>query len=59
MTAVLSAEAVREGRMEARDFAASRPPQAELEAVARALLYGKRTGCRLHFVHISTAAAIG
>ncbi|MFD1775603.1 allantoinase [Paenibacillus rhizophilus] len=58
MTAVLAAEAVREGRMEARDFAASRPPQAELEAVARALLYGERTGCRLHFVHISTAAAI-
>ncbi|MFD2875788.1 allantoinase AllB [Paenibacillus rhizoplanae] len=39
-------------------FAASRPPQAELEAVARALLYSERTGCKLHFVHISTAAAL-
>lgn len=58
MTAVLGAEAVRSGRTGARDFAASRPPQAELEAVARALLYGERTGCRLHFVHISTAEAV-
>ncbi|NGM82510.1 allantoinase [Paenibacillus sp. 7124] len=58
MTAVLAAEAVREGRTGARDFAASRPAQAELEAVARALLYAERTGCRLHFVHISTAAAL-
>ncbi|MNB70522.1 Allantoinase [compost metagenome] len=58
MTAVLGAEAVRSGRTGARDFAASRPPQAELEAVARALLYGERTGCRLHFVHISTSAAL-
>jgi allantoinase len=58
VTAVLGEAAVRSGRTGARDFAASRPPLAELEAVARALLYGERTGCRLHFVHISTAAAV-
>ncbi|WNS40883.1 allantoinase [Paenibacillus sp. MMS20-IR301] len=58
VTAALGAAAVREGRSGARDFAASRPPEAELEAVARALLYSERTGCRLHFVHISTAAAL-
>ncbi|WP_019912765.1 allantoinase [Paenibacillus sp. HW567] len=58
ITAVLAADAVRSGRTGARDFAASRPAQAELEAVARALLYSERTGCRLHFVHISTSAAI-
>ncbi|WP_054939387.1 allantoinase [Paenibacillus ihuae] len=58
ITAVLTADAVRNGRTTARDFAASRPAEAELEAVARALLYSERTGCRLHFVHISTAAAI-
>ncbi|WP_151732857.1 allantoinase [Paenibacillus tengchongensis] len=58
MTAALSAEAVRSGKNAARDFAAARPPEAELEAVDRALLYAERTGCRLHFVHISTAAAI-
>jgi allantoinase len=58
MTSALGAAAVREGRNSARDFAASRPPEAELEAVARALLYSERTGCRLHFVHISTSAAL-
>lgn len=58
ITAVLSADAERNGRTSASDFVACRPLEAELEAVARALLYSKRTGCRLHFVHISTAAAI-
>jgi len=58
ITAVLTADAVRNGRSSARDFAACRPAEAELEAVSRALLYSERTGCRLHFVHISTAAAI-
>ncbi|MEK5253161.1 allantoinase [Paenibacillus sp. FSL F4-0125] len=58
ITAVLTADAVRKGRSSARDFAACRPAEAELEAVSRALLYSEMTGCRLHFVHISTAAAI-
>ncbi|AIQ56889.1 allantoinase [Paenibacillus borealis] len=58
MTSALGVAALREGRSSARDFAASRPPEAELEAVARALLYSERTGCRLHFVHISTSAAL-
>ncbi|WP_238654917.1 allantoinase AllB [Paenibacillus piscarius] len=58
ITSVLGAAALREGRTSARDFAASRPPEAELEAVSRALLYSERTGCPLHFVHISTAAAL-
>lgn len=58
ITSVLTADAKRNGRDRARDFAACRPPEAELEAVNRALLYSERTGCRLHFVHISTAAAI-
>ncbi|MEK5023607.1 allantoinase [Paenibacillus sp. FSL M7-1046] len=58
LTAALSADALRSGRTGARDFAASRPAEAELEAVAKALLYSERTGCRLHFVHISTSAAI-
>lgn len=58
ITSVLGAAALREGRTSARDFAASRPPEAELEAVARALVYSERTGCPLHFVHISTAAAL-
>ena len=39
----------------ARDFVRSRPPQAELEAIARAVAVAAETGCRLHIVHVSTA----
>nr|WP_240647582.1 allantoinase AllB [Paenibacillus nanensis] len=48
----------REGRTTAADYAASRPIIAELEAVNRALFYAEQTGCVLHFVHISSAAAV-
>lgn len=58
ITSALAAAALAEGRTGAAGFAATRPPEAELEAVGRALLYAGRTGCRLHFVHISTAAAV-
>ncbi|MFC4812643.1 allantoinase AllB [Paenibacillus sp. GCM10023250] len=47
------------GEASMRDFMASRPPEAELEAVKAALEMAWRTGCRLHFVHISTPEAIG
>ncbi|RYM05044.1 allantoinase [Sporolactobacillus sp. THM7-7] len=40
------------------DYAESRPPLAEMEAVSRALMFGELTGCRLHFVHISTIGAV-
>ncbi|WP_353949324.1 allantoinase [Sporolactobacillus sp. Y61] len=40
------------------DYAESRPPVAEAEAVSRALMFGELTGCRLHFVHISTVEAV-
>lgn len=39
------------------DWAASRPPATELRAVEAALDASRETGARLHFVHISTAAA--
>lgn len=39
-------------------YAASRPPLAEAEAVSRALMFAALTGCRLHFVHISTLEAV-
>jgi allantoinase len=39
------------------DWARSRPPSTEFDAVRRALEVGQATGARLHFVHISTAAA--
>jgi allantoinase len=41
-----------------RDYAASRPPVAETEAIARALAFAEDTGCALHVVHVSTARGI-
>jgi allantoinase len=58
ITSGLAAKFRNEGRVSARDYAASRPPEAELEAVHRALFFAERTGCRIHFVHISTAEAL-
>jgi len=58
MTSILAADAAANGRTGARDFAASRPVTAETEAVAKALVFAERTGCRLHFVHISSADAV-
>lgn len=55
----LAAASLAAGRTGALDFARSRPPLAELEAVGRALLFAEDTGCRLHFVHISSARAVG
>ncbi len=40
------------------DYLASRPASAELEAVARAIAIAEETGCSLHIVHASTAAAV-
>ncbi|UUZ81848.1 allantoinase AllB [Paenibacillus sp. P26] len=42
----------------ADDYSASRPVLAELEAVNRALFYAGKTGCPVHFVHISSEAAV-
>jgi allantoinase len=46
-----------EGKQTALDWAHSRPPSTELEAVRRSLEMAAATGARLHFVHISTGAA--
>jgi len=58
ITAGMSEQALSEGRTGARDYASSRPIEAEVEAVETALDYAERTGCRLHFAHISSEAAV-
>lgn len=58
ITSRLAAKAAAEGRTDATDFIASRPVVAELEAVSRALLFARETGCRLHFVHMSSPEAV-
>jgi allantoinase len=54
MTTALAARAVAEGRTSMRDFVASRPVEAELEAIERALALAADTGCALHVVHVSS-----
>ncbi len=39
----------------APEFVESRPPEAEVSAISRAVELAKEAGCRLHIVHVSTA----
>jgi allantoinase len=56
-TGRLGQQARAEGRRTVLDWAHSRPPSTETEAVNRSLEMAAETGARLHFVHISTGAA--
>ncbi|ASN06740.1 allantoinase AllB [Virgibacillus necropolis] len=58
ITDKLAEEMVSEGRTTAMDYVDSRPIFTEVEAVQRALLFAKETGCKLHLVHISTSEAV-
>ena len=58
ITSALAARAVREGRRGVRDYLASRPAIAEVEAIGRALLLAQETGCALHVVHVSTGRGV-
>ncbi|HET7093375.1 MAG TPA: allantoinase [Thermomicrobiales bacterium] len=58
ITSRLAARAVAAGRTGIRDYLASRPAIAEIEAVGRALLLAEETGCALHVVHVSTGRAV-
>ncbi|MFC0274927.1 allantoinase AllB [Metabacillus herbersteinensis] len=51
-------EMVKQGKITATDYVASRPVFTEVDPVKRALFLAKETGCKLHFVHISTAEAV-
>jgi allantoinase len=55
ITSSLAALAVSEGRTTMRDFLSSRPIEAELEAIERALALATEADCSLHVVHVSTA----
>ncbi|XJZ28687.1 allantoinase AllB [Bacillota bacterium Lsc_1132] len=51
-------EMEKQGKVTATDYVASRPVFTESDAVKRALFFANETGCKLHFVHISTAEAV-
>ena len=54
----LTRRAIAQGHVAARDYLASRPVVAEIEAIGRAILLAGETGCRLHIVHVSTGRGV-
>jgi allantoinase len=58
ITAGLAQRARAAGRTAMRDFIASRPAVAELQAIARAIVLAQESGCSLHVVHVSTGAGV-
>jgi allantoinase len=58
ITGNLARRALAEGRTGIRDYLASRPVIAELEAIQRAILFSSETGCPLHIVHVSSGRGI-
>ena len=58
LTSMLAQRAISQGRTSIRDYLASRPVVAELDAIQRAILFAQETGCKLHIVHVSTGRGI-
>lgn len=58
ITSGLASEAVAQGRLTLRDYAQSRPIVAELQAISRAIVLARETGCALHVVHVSSGSAV-
>jgi allantoinase len=58
ITDELSRRAVSTLRTTMRDYLDSRPAVAELDAIARAVLFAEETGCSLHVVHVSTGRGV-
>jgi allantoinase len=54
LTARLTAEARARRETSIRAYLDSRPIQAEVDAISRAIEYADQTGCRLHVVHVSS-----
>lgn len=58
LTDRFAAEKIANHQTKIQDYIDSRPPMVEVEAVRRALYFAKMTGCKLHFVHLSTDEAV-
>jgi allantoinase len=58
LTGRLARRAVAAGRTSMRDYLASRPVVAELEAIGRAIAFAAETGCALHVVHVSCGRGV-
>ncbi|MFL6570050.1 MAG: allantoinase AllB [Chthoniobacterales bacterium] len=58
MTSKLTGAARMAGKNSVRDYVDSRPIEAELDAIHRAIDLAAETGCRLHIVHVSCGRAV-
>jgi allantoinase len=58
ITSGLACRAIAEGRVGVRDYLASRPVVAELEAINRAIILADEAGCPLHIVHVSSGRGV-
>lgn len=58
IVSALTRRALERVKVSARDYLASRPVIAELEAISRAILFAGETGCALHVVHVSTGRGV-
>jgi allantoinase len=58
MTRELTQQQLRSSKTTVRDYLDSRPIEAELDAIQRALAMAGETGCALHIVHVSCGAGI-
>ena len=58
LTTTLGQEAQAAGQRDPRSWATSRPTFTEVEPVRRALYLAGQTGASIHFVHVSTPAAV-
>jgi allantoinase len=58
LTGALSKRMIEQGRSTVRDFLASRPVIAEVEAIQRAALLAEEAGAKLHIVHVSTGRGV-
>lgn len=58
ITRELTQRALSVGAKSVRDYLATRPIAAELEAIRRAIDFAGETGCRLHIVHVSCGRGV-
>jgi allantoinase len=58
LTGRLTAEARGAGKTSVRDYLDTRPIVAEVDAIRRAVLFAAEAGCKLHVVHVSSAAGM-
>lgn len=58
ITSRLTQRIIGQNRRDIRAFLESRPIVAEVEAISRAALIARETGCKLHIVHISSGRGV-